>query len=284
MAASLIDIKNADVYVGGRRVLQNIHWRMRDDENWAVVGNNGAGKTTFMKLIFGEAIPVHGGEVRLFGSPRLTPLEEIRKHIGFVSAEFQADYDNNCHGWEVVASGLFSSIGLHQTVSQPARERALYEMESLGILPLANKHYRALSYGEARRVLLARALVSRPRLLILDEPCTGLDIPTREHFLAMLETLSRKRVRLIYVTHHIEEILPTVGHVLYLKNGRIFSQGEKEAMLTGPTLSQALGCELRLREDGGRYWVSGAGKRRKKPSPKAGRPAITALPTSKKVR
>lgn len=260
MPGPLVDIENAEVYRGGQQVLRDLNWSMRDDENWAVVGNNGAGKTTFMKLIFGEVIPLHGGVVRLFGHPRLTPLRDIRRHIGFVSAEYQASYDLNCLGWEVVASGLFSSIGLHETVSPRQKELALNEMDSIGIASLACKRYRALSYGEARRVLLARALVSRPRLLILDEPCTGLDIPTRENFLATLETISRNRARLIYVTHHIEEILPTVTHVLYLKEGTAFAQGKKAAMLAGPVLSQALGCEMRVREEGGRYWISGTGK------------------------
>jgi iron complex transport system ATP-binding protein len=286
MAKSLIDIENAEVYLGGQRVLEGISWRMRDDENWAVVGNNGAGKTTFMKLIFGEVIPVYGGLVRLFGQPRLTPLDEIRRNIGFVSAEYQAAYDRNCRSLEVVASGLFSSIGLYRAVTPGQKESALYEMESLGIAALASKPYRSLSYGEARRVMLARALVSRPRLLILDEPCSGLDIPTREHFLASLDTISRTRARLLYVTHHIEEILPTVTHVLYLKQGHIAAQGKKEALLTGPRLSDALGCELRLREEDGRYWIVGAGKGKRK-FPGRGRPsrrAITALPRPKKMR
>jgi len=260
MAACLVDIQNAEVYRGGQQVLRDLTWRMREDENWAVVGNNGAGKTSFMKLIFGEIIPLHGGVVRLFGRPRLTPLKDIRRHIGFVSAEYQAAYDLNCLSWEVVASGLFSSIGLHEKVSRRQEERALHEMDFLGIAALAGRRYRSLSYGEARRVMLARALVSRPRLLILDEPCAGLDIPTREHFLAALESVSRKRARLIYVTHHIEEILPTITHVLHLREGAVFSQGPKKAMLAGPVLSGALGCEVRVREEGGRYWLSGTGK------------------------
>jgi len=256
---SLVEINNADVYLAGHKVLSSIDWTMKANENWAVVGNNGAGKTTFMKLIFGEVIPVYGGGVRLFGARRLTPIWEIREKIGFVSAEFQASYEFNICGLQVVLSGLFSSIGLHREVTEKQRERAHKLMEQLDIGHLANSPFRQLSYGETRRIILARALINRPALLILDEPCAGLDIPTREHFLKTLEKLSAGRTRMIYVTHRIEEILPCITQVLYLKKGRVFAQGDKAAMLKEKVLSRALGCKLRLQESDGRYWIAGAG-------------------------
>lgn len=258
MKHPLIEIRNAVVYINGGKVLSGIDWTMNDDENWAVVGNNGAGKTTFMKLVFGEIIPVYGGEVRWFGQPELTPLEDIRRKIGFVSAEYQANYSYNLPGWEVVASGLFSSIGLYEDVSRKQKQTALEWMNFLGIERLAHTGFRNMSYGEARRTLLARALVNRPSLLILDEPCTGLDIPTREMFLETLEKLSATQTRVIYVTHHIEEILPIITHVLYLQQGTIYDQGQKEKMLTSAVLSQALDCQVTLRKNAGRYWVTGS--------------------------
>ena len=116
-----------------------------------------------------------------------------------------------------------------------------------------------MSYGEARRILLARAMVRRTRLMILDEPCTGLDIPTREIFLETIEKMSRKRTRMIYVTHRIEEIMPCITHVLYLKNGKIFKQGKKEVMMNSKTISNALGCSLAIQENSKRYWLAGKG-------------------------
>ena len=104
----LVKIKNADVYVGDNKVLKSLNWSMGEKENWAVIGNNGTGKTTFMKLIFGELIPVYGGEVRWFGDKGRTPLSEVRKKIGYVSAEYQNNYDRTALGWEVVDSGHFS--------------------------------------------------------------------------------------------------------------------------------------------------------------------------------
>ena len=252
----LVKIKNADVYVGDNKVLKSLNWSMGEKENWAVIGNNGTGKTTFMKLIFGELIPIYGGEVRWFGNNDRSPLSEVRKKIGYVSAEYQSNYDRPALGWEVVASGHFSSIGLHEEVTLRQKEAAFKSMNYLGIGYLGNTLYNQMSYGEARRVLLARALVRRTRLMILDEPCAGLDVPTRETFLKSLEKLVRKRTQLIYVTHRIEEIMPCFTHVLYLKNGKVFKQGRKEVMMNSQLLSKALDCSVMVEENYNRFYAS----------------------------
>lgn len=252
----LVQIKNADVYVGGNQVLKSLSWSMKENENWAVIGNNGTGKTTFMRLIFGELIPVYGGEVRWFGQKERIPLSEVRDKIGYVSAEYQNNYDRPALGWEVVASGHFSSIGLHEEVSAKQKEAAFESMNYLGIEYLSQIPFRQMSYGEARRVLLARAMVHRTRLMILDEPCTGLDIPTRETFLDAIQKLSRKKTQMIYVTHRIEEIMPCFTHVLYLKNGKVYKQGRKEEMLNSKTLSSALGCSVEVEEKSNRYYAA----------------------------
>lgn len=230
---------------------------MQADENWALVGNNGSGKTTFLRLLFGDLIPAFGGAVHWFGCRGFAGLWRVRARIGFVSAEYQSGYDKNITGLEVVQSGFFSSIGLYEKPSRAQRQTALREMDSLGIAHLAGKRFHAMSYGEARRVLLARALVNRPDVLVLDEPCAGLDIPTRELFLETLEDLSRTKARLIYVTHHIEEIIPAITHVLYLKNGTIAHQGKKADMVKSEILSEVLGCRLALTEKDGRFWITG---------------------------
>lgn len=261
MENPLIEIKNAEVYVKGTHVLSSINWTMRQNENWAMVGNNGAGKTTFMKLIFGELIPVYGGEVHWFGHREHRPLSDVRKRIGFVSAEYQENYSRNITGWQVAASGFFSSIGLYDRVSEKQKQGAFRWMEFLGIRHLAQRGFHQMSYGEARRVLLARALVNHPELLILDEPCAGLDIPTRELFLETLGKLSRTRTRLIYVTHHIDEIMPFITHVIYLKGGKVARQGRKREMLTDQVISDALDCRITLKENLGRYWIVGSGSR-----------------------
>ena len=275
MKTNLIQVHNATVYVGGHQALTAIDWEMRADENWAVVGNNGAGKTTFMKLVHGELIPIHGGKVQWFSFPHLTPLWEVRRKIGFISAEYQEKYDVNLSGWEVVASGLFASIGLYEKVTQDKQAKALEWMDFLGISHLAELRLRSISYGEARRILLARALVNNPQLLILDEPCSGLDIPSRERFLETLGKLVSTKTRILYVTHHTDEILPFITHVLYLKQGEVFAQGEKTRMLTDKFISGALDCSIQLKKSSGRYWTanckSSAPKLPKKPAGKSGR-------------
>ena len=229
---------------------------MKSRENWAVVGNNGAGKTTFMKLLFGELIPKHGGTVYWFGQNRLQPLETVRKYIGFVSAEYQENYRQTTNGQEVVESGFFSTIGLYRKVDHLQRRRALEWMDFLGIGDLRKKVFQQMSYGEARRLLLARALVNDPKILILDEPCAGLDIPTRERFLETLQRFTQTQIDLIYVTHHLEEIFPSITHVLYLKKGEIVNQGQKEKMLTNTALSDVLECNLTLSKNRDRYWIT----------------------------
>lgn len=257
MGSFLVEIKNADVYVGGNHVLKSLSWTMYEGENWAVVGNNGSGKTTFMKLVFGELIPVYGGQVHWFDNREHAPLLEVREKLGYVSAEYQNNYDRPALGWEVVASGFFSSIGLHQPVTPEQKESALKAMSHLGIKSLSDTPFRQMSYGEARRVLLARAMVHRTKLLILDEPCAGLDIPTRERFLSTLEKLSR--TCMIYVTHRIEEIMPCITHVLFLKDGEILAQGKKNEMMKSKTLSHALECSLSVEKNSDRYWPLGIG-------------------------
>ncbi|MBJ78460.1 MAG: ABC transporter [Nitrospinae bacterium] len=252
----LIRIRKADVFLNDKQVLNNIDWTMKRKENWAVVGVNGAGKTSFMKLIFGELIPIDGGEVRWFGNEEHGPLIDARKRIGFVSADYQEKYAPGTLGLDVVVSGFFSSIGLYRRAHQDQKKTARDWMDFLGIHNLSDEPIGRISYGEARRLLLARALVNRPDLLILDEPCSGLDIPTRERFLQTLEKLAKTKTQLIHVTHHIDEILPLTTHVLYLKNGAVFSQGEKGEMLTGPKLSDAFDCHIKLKKNAGRYWIT----------------------------
>ena len=255
MGGFLVEIKNADVFVGGNRVLKSLSWTVQEGENWAVVGNNGCGKTTLMKLVFGEIIPVFGGQVNWFGKREHRPLLEIREKLGYVSAEYQTNYDRPATGWEVVASGFFSSIGLHENVSSGQKELALKAMAQLGIEYLSIKSFDQMSYGEARRVLLARAIVHHTKLLILDEPCAGLDIPTRERFLQTLQKLAKKRTCMIYVTHRIEEIMPCVTHVLFLKDGQAVAQGKKDEMMKSEILSRALGYSLSVEKQSDRYWL-----------------------------
>jgi iron complex transport system ATP-binding protein len=263
MNSFLVEISNADVYIGEKKILSAINWTMMKDQNWAIVGNNGSGKTTLMKVIFGDLLPIYGEGVNWFGSREWTGLAEIREKVSLVSAEYQANYDKNIIGLDVVVSGFFSTIGLYEHVASKQIQEGMEWMDFLGITHLAKKYFHQMSYGEARRVILARALVNHPLLLVLDEPCSGLDIPTREIFLETLEKLAGKntpaknRANLIYVTHRIEEIIPAITHTLYMKGGQVIDQGTKGDMLTDNKLSKALGCDVTLKENDDRFWVTG---------------------------
>ncbi len=269
MATSfIVQVNNATVYRKYNQALSNLNWTIKKNENWAVVGNNGSGKTTLLKLIFGELLPVEGGSVHWFGTKDWQGILNIREQVGLVSAEFQQSYDQNVTALEVVESGFFSSIGIWEKVKISQKNAAIVKLEELNVRHLQSRPYYSLSYGEARRVLLARALVNRPSLLILDEPCSGLDIPTREYLLETLEKLS-KRYRLVYVTHHVEEILPCITHVLCLKEGQALFQGPKPTVLTSKNLSRTLDCEVSIGSNSNRYWITScrikSNKLKKKP-------------------
>ncbi len=253
----IVEIENASTCLQGSQILSDISWKMMPKENWAIIGNNGAGKSTFIRLVFGDLIPIHGGTVFWFGQRQLVPILEVRKKIGVVSAEYQADYHRNASCLEVALSGFFSSVGLYKKPGHVQTRNAMEWMEYLNITHLSKKRFHSLSYGEARRVLLARALVNEPELLILDEPCSGLDIPSKEVFLKTLQQVAKLGTQMVYVTHHTEEIIPEVTHVLFMKNGRIFKQGGKKKTLTPEILSDALNCSISLKEDSGRYWITG---------------------------
>ncbi len=260
----IIEIENASTYIQGAQILSNISWKMKPDENWAIIGNNGAGKSTFIRLVFGDLIPIHGGTVYWFGQRQLIPILEIRNKIGVVSAEYQADYYRNATGLEVTLSGFFSSVGLYKKPGHVQTRNAMEWMEYLNITHLSKKRFHSMSYGEARRVLLARALVNKPELLVLDEPCSGLDIPSKEIFLQTVQKAAKLGSQMIYVTHYIEEIISDITHVLFMKDGTIYAQGEKKETLTEKKLSNALGCSISLKEDSGRYWVTGCNALEKK--------------------
>ena len=221
MGSFLVQIKNADVYIGGNQARKSLNWTMNEGENWAVVGNNGSGKTTLMKLVFGELIPVYGGQVHWFGKREHTPLLEVREKLGYVSAEYQNNYDRPALGWEVVASGFFSSIGLHESVTPAQKESALNAMAHLGIESLDNTPFQQMSYGEARRVLLARAMVHRTKLLILDEPFSGLDQEGQELLKNCIREFTAGGRTVLLVTHLREIGQELAGASIEIEDGCI---------------------------------------------------------------
>lgn len=220
-------------------LLQDIDWRIKAGEDWAVLGLNGAGKSLMLNMISGNLWPSSGkltvlGEV--FGR---TSIPDLTKRIGWVSQSLQERIHREELAEWIVLSGKFASIGIYQQVSEDEMREAKQMLSSLGAEKLIGKPYQVLSQGEKQLVLIARALMAKPELLILDEPCNGLDLFAREDLLARIERMKQAAdaPSLLYVTHHTEEILPILTHVLMIRNGEIVRQGPRDALLEEPILN-----------------------------------------------
>ncbi len=218
----LIAIRKADVYADGHRVLQQVSWEIRPGEHWAVLGRNGAGKSSLIKLVYGDLTPAAGGALERRGFPQGTHIEDFKKTVGFLSPELQSDYARDDVSVEdIVISGRHASIGLNAPPSRADRRAAQRWLRTFELAPFASRRPRELSYGQLRRVLLARAMVNSPRLLLLDEPCAGLDAASRREVLAQLERLTRAGVQLVMATHQEADLVPAINRVLHLRQGKV---------------------------------------------------------------
>jgi molybdate transport system ATP-binding protein len=220
----LIEFHKVHVKYKGVNVLQDITWTMRQGEHWAIRGPNGAGKSTLLSLILADNPQAYANEVTIFGRRRGTgeSIWDIKKHIGWVAPEIHMYYPNRVDCRTVVCSGFFDSVGLYQTVTVAQSQTADLWMKILSIDALTERPFQEISIGEQRLVLLARALVKQPRLLILDEPCQGLDGFHRARILVLLDALCKQTpVSLLYVTHHLDDLPRAITHVLHLEQGRM---------------------------------------------------------------
>lgn len=251
----VIDISSVSMTRGEDCViLEDIDWTIRPGDHWALLGANGSGKTSLLKVVCGYEWP-SGGTVSVLGQTYgEAPIAEVRKHIGWVSSSLQTWVHDEDTALEVAVSGFEASFGLWREFTKTELTAALRALAHLRADNLADRPYGVLSQGERQRVLIARALVARPALLILDEPCAGLDPAARAAF---LEDLSRFAARkdaptLIFVTHHIEEIPAFVDRALVLRGGRVLARGPVAAVCTSKVLSEAFGrpCEV-TRDDQG---------------------------------
>jgi molybdate transport system ATP-binding protein len=215
----LVRLRNATVRYGDNVILRDINWTIRAGESWALLGPNGSGKTTLLSLILGDNPQVYTNDVVVFGRPRGTgeSVWEIRKHIGWVSPELHLHFNDSATCFEVVASGFHDTVGLFERATARQRTAARRCLARFQLLAFAGRPLFSLSAGLQRMVLLARALVKRPRLLILDEPCQGLDAAHRDSLVRVVDAFIRAgAVTVIYVTHRPDEIPPSIIRVLRL--------------------------------------------------------------------
>lgn len=215
----LVTMVNTSIQYGERMLFEGLNWSVEPGQHWAVTGPNGSGKTSLLQLITGDNPQCYRNELYLFGMKRGSgeTIWDIKKHIGLVSSSLQWEYRATTNVLTTVISGLYDSIGLYQAAGDGDRRLAEQWLEIVGLHHKANQSLHHLSYGEQRLVLIARALIKQPPLLILDEPCQGLDDPSREMVLAFIRRLSeQQRITLLYVTHHAAEIPAGVSHHLRL--------------------------------------------------------------------
>jgi iron complex transport system ATP-binding protein len=237
----------------------DINWQLDRGQHWAVLGPNGSGKTTLLRIACGYLWATSGRVLRL--GEELLDLGELRRSIGWISSAMIADIPRSDTGLETVVSGRVAQFGLKRLpgieVTDADFDDARRELARLKCEPLADKEFGVLSQGERQQVLIARARMAKPLLLVLDEPCAGMDPGVRERFLAWLdEALQHPETpTVVLVTHHIEEIVPGFANTLVLSGGRVHSSGPTERVVTRETIESVYGIRLaRLEMAGGRRW------------------------------
>jgi iron complex transport system ATP-binding protein len=240
---------------GGTVILHDVNWRVDRGQHWVILGANGSGKTSLLSALTGYLMPT-AGEISLLGETYgRSDWRELRKKIGLVSSAIRQRMAEDEPALESVASGKYAMIDFWGRVSRAEKMEARRRLRQVECEYLAARPWRVLSQGERQRVLIGRALMARPRVLILDEPCAGLDPAAREHFLQFLQRLGRQKnsPTLIFVTHHVEEIMPVFSHVLLLKDGGVLGAGEKMDALNSRNLSDAFNARMKLKTAGERY-------------------------------
>ncbi|WP_232697292.1 ABC transporter ATP-binding protein [Brevibacillus daliensis] len=256
----MITVKDVTWSRDQKPILSTVNWQVGEKEHTCILGLNGSGKSTLLKIITGYQYPTSGEVIVLGKRFGENDLRLLRKEIGLVSSALQEQLHDQANAEEIVVSGKHAALRMYGEITIEERERARELLEQFKIAHLGTRSYATLSQGEKQRVLLARALMPTPRLLILDEPTTGLDFIAREDFLKMIEELTEQEncPTLIYVTHHIEELLPCFEHVLLLKNGGVFAQGTRNELLSQKLLQSFFDVPIRLEESAGRVWLSAA--------------------------
>jgi iron complex transport system ATP-binding protein len=265
LTAPLLELTNAVVMLGATRALDGLTLTIPLGQHTAILGPNGAGKSTLMRVLMLEQRPLLSEDgrasVRVFGQERWDVFA-LRSQLGIVSADWHERFvRGNANGavtaLDAVVSGFFATLGTfaHQRVSQPMRQRAYDALERVDAGQFATAMLNTLSTGEARRVLIARALVHNPSALLLDEPTRGLDLVSRHRFLEHIRVLARQGTTLLLVTHHVDEVIPEIERVVLLKSGRVAADGATADVLTSTRLGEAFGTPLTVEPSGGYFHV-----------------------------
>ena len=254
----ILSVRDLTIQRSDTTILDRLSWEVARGEHWVILGANGSGKTSLLSALTGYLTPTEGDITVLGETFGASDWRELRKFIGLVSSTVRQMVPDEENALTTVVSGKDAMIGHWGRIKSDERTAARKLLRQVEAEYLADRPWLVLSQGERQRVLIARALMARPRLLILDEPCAGLDPVARELFLAFLQRLGSLRAApaLVLVTHHVEEIMPVFGHALLLREGRIVAAGKRSRVLTSALLSQTFDARLRLIRRGKRYTMA----------------------------
>ena len=255
---TVIELKEATVYRGRTPVFDRFSLEILRGQSVALLGPNGSGKSTLLNVLSRQIYPVQqeGSSVKVLGEERWN-VWELRTHLGIVSQDLQTDYMGHVKGMEVLLSGLYSSVGIwsHQVFTDRDRERAEGLLDRLGIKRCREKRFSEMSTGEQRRLLLGRALIHDPDVLVLDEPTSGLDIRACFQYLEIIRDLMRLGKTVVLVTHHIHEIPPEMERVVLLGAGHVVADGNKADLLTSDHLTGLFDIPVKVVRMNGFYQV-----------------------------
>ncbi|HSI82392.1 MAG: ABC transporter ATP-binding protein [Candidatus Methylacidiphilales bacterium] len=251
----IIDVQGLGIVRTRNQILADVNWQVEAGQHWVILGANGSGKTSLLSALTGYFTPSTGRITLLGQTYGRSDWQKLRTRVGIVSSSVRQRIEDSEKAIEVVVSGKYAQLNYWGEVSDTDRAEAMVILERMEAGYLAEREWLFLSQGERQRVLIGRALMTTPPLLILDEPCAGLDPVARSHFLAFVARLaaSPSSPTLVLVTHHVEEIEPCFTHVLVLRNGKVIARGPAVEHLDSATLSEAFGAEVTLRRSLGRY-------------------------------
>ena len=251
----MISMEHVRFVRNARVILDDISLKFEKGEHWVILGRNGSGKTTLLEMMNGYLFPT-SGKVSVLGNVYgQVDVREVRKEIGYMSQSLLEKFVLRDPVWEIVASGKMAYLRVYNELPRETVEQADAFMEQLGIAHLRDQPLGTLSQGERKKVMLARLLMQEPKLIIMDEPCSGLDLYEREKFLQDIQRLEDRELQLVYVTHHSEEIIPIFTHAALIHEGRLLAAGPKEQVLTSEWLSKLYDLAVSVDWDRGRPWV-----------------------------
>ena len=254
---NIIEFKDVIWQRNHKTILNEVNWAVKPGEHWTILGLNGSGKTSLLNMVNGYAWPTKGTISVLGETFGQTNIHALRKRIGWVSSSLQSRIAGHTRIEDIVISGKFASTGMYDEPTEADYAFADELIEQLNISYLKGRHYVTCSQGEQQKILIARGLMAKPEILILDEPTNGLDFLSREELMRTISNLALKEqaLTLIFVTHHIEEILPMFTHSLLLKKGQVFAKGDRKEMLTSEHLTKFFDVGVQVNWSQDRAWL-----------------------------